>query len=547
MKQKGNFEDVGQLGLISPEAYSTAWVALVPDADNLNQPAWPQALEYLRAHQLEDGGWGEPHVYYAHERLISTLAVLYALGTWDERQDDGRVERGVAALHKYVQDISSEPNEPIGFEILLPSLLDRLAPYHLEIPAEIWSEEIQKATKQKLLLIGKLEVNYNELRTWWFNLEMLTDAQLAQLDERILNEYGAVAGSLAATAAYLRALRLHGRDSVFAAAYLEYVLKLGKSGGVGVCWPIDAFELTWVLDSFMRAGVDPDTSMLAPLIKQLHQYWQAPPVGLSWSQSFPLNDADGSTTGYWVLRQAGLEPSHDVFSAYWGSDHFLTYRDELVPSVSANVHALTALRKNLISPVYKEMAIKVTEWLRQQMDADLQLNDKWHVSPLYVTAHAVTAFMGWDDDMAHRCTSYILDQQDENGGWGSSQYPNLEETSHAVLGLYQAWEGGILKEDWPLKRAAAYFQQHQYLSPTERLWIGKTLYQPIGVTKNTIHAAWTALSKLDLLHPAKPRFSHVSTKPFLKQSQLVHAPAVRILPDELLDKGPILYPLSNTS
>lgn len=509
-----------QMGIVSPEAYSTAWLALVPAVDDPTRPAWPQAMDYLRTHQLEDGGWGELHTYYAHERLISTMAVLYALLTWKMPMDDGRIARGIAALHGYVAHLVHEPHEPIGFEMLLPALLNRLSPYDLDLPPQIWSEEIQKATTRKILLIGKLEVDYSRMRTWWFNLEMLAEDQLAQIDERILNQYGSVAGSLAATAAYLRALRVHGRNSTRAAAYLENVLNLSNEGGVGVCWPIDAFELTWVLDSYLRAGFDPHSPMLSPLIKQLHQYWQAPPVGLSWSQTFPLNDVDGTTTGFSILRQAGLKPSEDILMDYWGSTHFLTYHDELTPSVSANVHALTALRHNLHIPSHKQLAVRVTEWLRKEMEQHQQLNDKWHVSPLYVTSHAVTAFMGWDDEMAHRCVSYILGRQDESGGWGSRcNQPNLEDTSHAVLGLFQAWEAGILKDSWPLRRAAAFLNQYVTPQPTERLWIGKTLYQPVGVAFGTIFAAKAVQAKFEAYSWPLSRYHHVLAHSSSRQSQ----------------------------
>ncbi|NJN53628.1 MAG: hypothetical protein HC804_02040 [Anaerolineae bacterium] len=465
------------------------------------------------------------------------MAVIYALVTWNDPQDDGRVARGVVALHKYVADIVDEPNEPIGFEMLLPSLLDKLAPYELELPQQIWSPKIQKATEQKMQLIGKLEVNYGKLRTWWFNLEMLTKDQLIQIDERILNMYGSVACSLAATSAYLRALRLHGRDSAMAASYLQHVLNLNEDGGVGVCWPIESFEITWVLDSFVRAGFDPGGSMLAPLTQHLYKFWKTSPIGLSWSQAFPLNNVDDTTTGYRVLCQAGLKLNLDLLADYWGNTHFLTYYDELTPSVSANVHALTTLRHNLSNTAHKQLAIKVTEWLRKQMNEHQQLNDKWHVSPLYVTAHAVTAFMGWDDNMAQRCVNYLLEQQLESGGWGSSNHPNLEETSHVILGLFQAWECGLLKEDWQIRRAVAYFRQHQTYQPTERLWIGKTLYQPVGVTNGVIYAASAALAKFEALFPLRSRYHHVQMKPSFQQPQFAHSRVVDVLPVDLSELG----------
>ena len=88
-------------GWLAADAYSTAWVAMVPDIHDISQPAWPQALEYLRAHQLVDGGWGEPKVFYAHERTLSTLAAIKALHLWNLPEDRSRIQRGIEALHYY--------------------------------------------------------------------------------------------------------------------------------------------------------------------------------------------------------------------------------------------------------------------------------------------------------------------------------------------------------------------------------------------------------------------------------------------------------------
>jgi hypothetical protein len=482
------------VGLISPEVYSTAWVALVPSIDDINQPAWPQALEFIRTSQLADGGWGEPNVYFAHERLISTLAAILALATWKNPADESFVERGVAAVSQYVAELASEPNEPIGFELLLPALLSMLEPFSLKLPPTLWSDEFKRMTAKKKSLIGNLEVDYQQPRTWWFSMEILPEERLLEIDERILDRYGSIATSTATTAAYLRALRLNGRNSPRAAAFLNHVLNLGN-GGVSFCWPIEVFELTWVLDSFRRAGFASTDRELAPLIKALTRMYETSPTGLSWSQAFPLNDCDNTATGYAVLRWAGLEPCEKPLLGFWETNHFLTYLDERTPSVSANVHALTALRYNLTSSEHKRLAIRVTEWLREQLRLYKQFNDKWHVSPLYVTSRSISALAGWDNDLAQQCIHYILECQDVSGGWGRDGRPNIEETSLAVLGLIAGLRAGLLKDEHSLKLASRFLGKHHAHHPSERLWIGKTLYQPVGVTLGTVYAAQASLSK----------------------------------------------------
>jgi hypothetical protein len=95
-------------GWLDTDVYSTAWVAMVPDADDITCPAWPRTLDYLRSAQLPDGGWGEPTMYYAHTRIISTMAALLALSQWKRPEDDRRIQCGLEALARYAQDITQE-------------------------------------------------------------------------------------------------------------------------------------------------------------------------------------------------------------------------------------------------------------------------------------------------------------------------------------------------------------------------------------------------------------------------------------------------------
>ncbi|GIK56305.1 MAG: type B diterpene cyclase [Chloroflexota bacterium] len=499
MKLKNDlYNEFGQMGLVSPEAYSTAWVAMVPDADDLSRPAWPQALEYLRLHQLADGGWGEPAIYFAHERLIATLAAILAFATWNEPADAGYIARGLEAVHRYAEYLLSEFESPTGFELLLPALLTRLEPFGLDLPSGLWSEELRQVTARKMSLIGKLEIDYTRPRSWWFSMEALPEERLAEIDERILNRHGSIVTSTATTAAYLRALRQHGRDSAHAAAFLAHVLKLG-GGAVGFCWPVEVFELVWVLDTFRRAGFSPTDREIALLIKELAVVYDTAPMGLSSSRAFSVNDCDDTAIGYLVLRWGGQNPAAQPFLNFWRTNYFSTYLDERTPSVSTNVHALAALRANLASYEHKQLAIHVTNWLYEQLDRQLELYDKWHISPLYMCSHAISALVGWDDDLARRCMEYLLHKQHSNGGWGSGERPNIEETSLVVLGLGAAWEAGYLKDDIPLKLARHFLDSQRGAHPSERLWIGKTLYQPIGIIAGTIYAAKAVLAKQEAI------------------------------------------------
>ncbi|MBK8430002.1 MAG: hypothetical protein IPL28_01370 [Chloroflexi bacterium] len=485
-----------QHGLVTAESYSTAWLALVPDTAEPNRPAWPIALQTLRDSQLADGGWGDAAVYYPHDRLISTLAALHTLLTWNHPCDEERIERGVAVLSRYGQDLSQEWLDPIGFELLLPSLVHALEQLGLKLPRESWVD-ISETTQTKLNLIGNLEADPKKPRTWWFSMEMLPPTHLATFPHAILDSYGAVATSSAATAGYLRAQRLHGRDLRPAAHYLNEVVKATRGGG-NVTWPIDVFELAWTLDNLRRAGASPTHPQIAPMIWRLASHWEFPPTGITWNQAFQVQDGDHPAVAYKVLRWAGLSPSDEPLLKFWDEECgvYKTYLDEHGSSISTSIHGLIAFRDNPHNKTHQRIATRLTEWLRQRVMGPEGFRDKWHLSPLYTAARLLPTLIGWDDELARYTLDFILSQQRPDGGWGATIHSNLEETALASLALSEAHMGGLFRANGELRSANRFLADKAHEMPTERLWIGKSLYLPIGVAQGTRYAAEMALARI---------------------------------------------------
>jgi REP element-mobilizing transposase RayT len=485
-------------GWLAPDAYSTAWVALVPDLDDPERPAWPQTLAYLRASQLDDGGWGTPDIYYAHERTISTLAAIRALQAWQPTFDDlMRVERGLKALRRHASNLSHEPHEPVGFELLLPSLRAALSPiYDSELPLREW-ERIEALGREKLALIERLDPDPLSPRAWWFSLEMLPPDQLAQLDDSLLEENGSIVTSTAATAAYLNARRRAGADSPRAAHYLDQVVALGE-GSVPFSWPAEVFDRVWALDNLRRAGFEAAELPIRTIVESLRRSWELNQPGLSSSDFFPVNDGDDTLVGYTVLAWAGAAPPEEPLINFWNGTHFRSYMDERSASVSANIHGLTALRMHPGFP-RRDLAEALTAWLVAHMKEDGSFDDKWHLSPLYTAAHAVPAFAGWQDALAGRCLTYLLDEQRGDGGWGCFGCTTFEETAHVVLALDHAYREGLLREPDALEAAARYFERSSSQRPVERFWIGKTLFRPEGTVAALVFSAKAALARSGFL------------------------------------------------
>ncbi|MEL6524159.1 MAG: prenyltransferase/squalene oxidase repeat-containing protein [Chloroflexota bacterium] len=483
-------------GWLEPDIYSTAWVAMVMDKDDKSKPAWPQALEFIRDSQLEDGGWGDPYMYYAHARIINTMTALLALKTWNDPQDFTRIQCGFKALGHYALDLDKEAHEPIGFELLFPSLLKRLHGAEEQFPAHIL-QKINALHAEKLNLIDHLVPEIHKPEAWWFSMEMLPEYELACVEDVFIDDIGSMATSPAATAAVLRARRMLGWQEPASSTYLDNLLYLGN-GSVPFAWPAEIFAYLWILDTYRRAGIPP-SDKFRNVMKSLNENWHSGTQGLSYSQLFPINDGDITTVGYSVLRWGGYNPSDDALLALWSEDCTKTYPNERGVSISTNIHLLTALRMQPGTP-REDYMHRVTDWLKKQAKPDTLYDDKWHLSPFYTVSHALSAFLLWDAEMQDRCLEFILDHQREDGGWGWQGKTTLEETAHCIIALNEAYNAGILQDLTPLARAAHLYQDY-LVEPKERMWIGKALYRPVEILQAIMFATRYILQQKNLLEP----------------------------------------------
>lgn len=71
---------------LSVSPYDTAWVAMVPSPNSLEDPFFPQCVKWVMDNQLHDGSWngsvcrGNPLLI--KDALFSTLACVLALKQW---------------------------------------------------------------------------------------------------------------------------------------------------------------------------------------------------------------------------------------------------------------------------------------------------------------------------------------------------------------------------------------------------------------------------------------------------------------------------------
>src|ERR687892_1611026 len=115
---------------IAGVAYDTAWLA-----DN----------------QLSDGSWGSS-VRYEHDRVLCTLAALAPLAQFGRRDDDRRaVESGTRYLWQHGHLLGKEPVELVGFELLLPTLVERARKAGVAVPPHLDIYAAERERKLRLI------------------------------------------------------------------------------------------------------------------------------------------------------------------------------------------------------------------------------------------------------------------------------------------------------------------------------------------------------------------------------------------------------------
>src|SRR5262249_43615571 len=151
-------------------------------------PEFPEALDWLRDHQLSDGSWGTAEPVYAHGNTLSTLATILALKQWNNERDYKRIKDAVSALWKLAKQLPREKYERIGFELILPSLLEEAQYYQLKLPYEDYEKMYKHKTAEKLALIQAYQEKhgYAKPHSWWHSLELLGGLSLLKKN---LNQY----------------------------------------------------------------------------------------------------------------------------------------------------------------------------------------------------------------------------------------------------------------------------------------------------------------------------------------------------------------------
>ncbi len=487
---------------IAATAYDTAWLAGIPAEDNPARSRYPAALNWLLDNQLPDGSWGGP-VAYIHDRILCTLTALASLAVYgDQPEHQNSVDAGTRYLWQYGHLLSSEPTELVAFELLLPAMVKRARRSGVMVPPHLDIYAVERAEKMRLIPAGAL---YSPHVTIVHSLEFLDDQ--ASLDglRAAQGANGAIGNSPAATAFYYSLSR-----DTRALSYLEHCLRRLGGERAPVLYPCETYELLWAAYHLYLAGV-PVTRLLRPdEISYLRQALAN--GGVSLAPSFPIPDADDTAVALLFLHELGDSPDPRVLRTFASPEgHFVSFPYERHSSVGVSLHAMHALLRVPGYPDAERAVEKLLEYLANQQISGLYWLDKWHISPYYVTSHALCVMaeipptlMPRAKPLIERSREWIRQTQNPDGSWGFFKRGTAEETAYALLALAASDPALITAQDRQnCARAAEYLYRHgrpangnhNSESGYPPLWIDKCLYTPTLIVQATIDGALHAYER----------------------------------------------------
>ena len=474
------FKDQIGKGEMEGTAYDTAWVGSIPDPKQSDRPAFPQALEWLRLHQHSDGSWGSEVEYY-HDRVLSTLIACIVLAEWrSDEWAEYQIETGLRSIWRNITNLTRDRCMPIGFELILPTLLGRARALCFQLPYSRFSEyEVEQ--KRKLAKLPP-ELIYSRYVSSTFSFEFLGDhLDLSRLDGNIQEANGSVAASPSATSYLVRKT-----GDPIAMKYIQEVVAQAK-GAIPTVAPIDIVELGWSLYNLylVNEAYPLEATRCIELVRSL---WSS--QGVAYSRFFSAPDLDDTAVAFAAQARAGYQQDPEVFARFEQPDHFQCFPYERDPSVSVHVHLLDALSVCDNFSRKQDMIRKIVNFLQRTRVYGAFWFDKWHVSPYYTTAHAIITALRVAPELIGDGIAWLIQTQRPDGSWGALQ-GTTEETAYALQALVAYRRHGGQVAPATLQQGLAYLDRSVERQNVRYplLWVSKTLYSPKWVVHSAVLGA----------------------------------------------------------
>ncbi|GAP92352.1 putative terpene synthase family protein [Rosellinia necatrix] len=522
-----NYTDKYGLGAMSVAAYDTAWVAMVTKVvDGQKQWLFPECFEYVLSTQSEEGGWTIGWGAQI-DGILNTAGPLLALKRHhaeplqlqhDPQDLAARIEKATASLRSQLAAWDVSTTEHVGFEIIVPAMLELLEKEDPTLVFEFESKKLLMKINNAKLSRFRPEFLYGPRR---FTALHSLESFIGKMDfDKVKHHrvHGSMLGSPSSTAAYM----MHSSEwDDESEEYLRHVIKYAAgrgSGAVPSAFPSTHFEITWMLSTLLRGGYthsDLEGPELTKMLDILSHSFEVEKGILGFAPFFEV-DVDDTAKTILSLNMLGRPVSpKSLIDTFEAETHFRTYAGERDPSPTANCNALLALLHQKDVANYGTQIHKIAKYLVDfWWKADGKIVDKWNTCYLYPSVLIVEAFVDilnlieqnklpgvFDEDLQSRlavalfqaCLRPLLDQQ-ENGSWNQS----IEETAYGVLILGEARRVCFFQDlrqplEQAIERGVAFIKSVDE-RPLNYIWIEKVSYASRLLTDSYVLAALKSAS-----------------------------------------------------
>ncbi|GMI82368.1 terpene synthase 04, GERANYLLINALOOL SYNTHASE, TERPENE SYNTHASE 4 [Hibiscus trionum] len=338
--------DIDPYSFVSPSAYDTAWLAMVPADSNQMEPMFKDCLDWVLNNQTKQGFWGESdaHDNPTLESLPATLACVVALNKWNTGRENA--EKGLAFIRANAEKLLGGYRHqfPPWFAIVFPGMIElaRKTGIHLDFPnhlqeflMDVFSE------RQRILESETVGGPYPPLLSY---LEALPSFYSMNEEDISMNlkRDGSLFQSPSATA---RAFMATGNKDCL--AYLQSLVKTFANNGVPPTYPMDE-ELVklGLVNQLQRLGLaEHFTERIEDILSQVYKnYRKELPSEKSCSVTSVATQLQKDSLAFRLLRMHGYSVS--PWSLCWFlNDHeildHIEKNHEFFASIMLNVHRAT--------------------------------------------------------------------------------------------------------------------------------------------------------------------------------------------------------------
>ncbi|XVF25854.1 hypothetical protein REPUB_Repub13aG0249900 [Reevesia pubescens] len=345
------FVDIDPYSFVSPSAYDTAWLAMIPADPNQPclSPMFKDCLDWVVNNQAEEGYWGEcdAHGNPTIESLPATLACVIALKKWNIVGRPEHAEKGLAFIRENAEKLLGENHNqfPRWFAIVFPGMIEVARKIGLELDfsnhlkgllMDIFFER-QQILETEELVGGP----YSPLFSY---LEALPSFYAIKQEDIImhLSGDGSLFQSPSATA---RAFMATGKEECL--TYLQSLVRT-CTNGVPMTYPMDEELIKLGLaNQLQRLGLaDHFNNQIEDILSQVYRSYNKGSSENSRSSTWIATILNKDSLAFRLLRMHGYNISPWSFCWFLNDQEILYHIEknhEIFSSVMLNVYRATDL------------------------------------------------------------------------------------------------------------------------------------------------------------------------------------------------------------